>query len=152
MSRSSSRRGQTEPFGALAAVFAVGVGLTIYAGFVADVSPGVSDRAVEETVLERAWTDAGADGIFDESTDDLSVPPGRLPDGYNVYLEVTTLANDGDRETVASFFVDAAGNSRSSVTPPPEARSASRPIGVHLEDVPAGDVRGGRLRVEVWSR
>ena len=144
-------RGQTEPLAALAAVFAVGIGLALYAGFLAERYPGTEDRALEDGTLERAWHDVASDGIFHERTDDLERASGGLPDGYNVYLEVTTGEVD-DSETVDELFVDADGSRRSETPDPPaEARSASRPIGLEREDSP-GAVRAGTLRVEVWSR
>lgn len=144
-------RGQTEPLAALAAVLAVGIGLTIYAGVVTEQYPGTDDRSVAAVTLERAWDDVGSDGLFDERTDDLEAASQARPDGYNVYLEVTTGDVD-DPETVTELFVDADGTVRQETPDPPaDAGSASRPIGLQRTDTP-GDVNTGTLRVEVWSR
>lgn len=153
MSCSSTRRGQTDPLAALAAVFAVGVGLTVYAGVVADAYPGTSERAVEDVVLERTWNDVAADGVYDEANDDLSVVADLVPPGYGARVEITAVGHDGDRTTVGSFSVDPTGDAALEADDPPsDTRTASRSVAVRLEDAPPGDVRGGTLRVEVWSR
>ncbi|MHC3437320.1 DUF7285 family protein [Natrialbaceae archaeon A-gly3] len=145
------RRGQTEPLAAIAAVMAVVIGLTMYAGYVTERYPGTSDRAVEGVTLERIWNDVGSDGLFDERRDDLSGVTHGLPDGYNVYVEITTDELQ-DPETVAKLYVDADGTTRTETPDPPDdARTASRPIGLQLADDP-GNVNTGTLRVVVWSR
>lgn len=150
-SRAGTSRGQTEPLAALAAVLAVGIGLTLYAGVATEQYPGTDDRSVAAVTLDRAWDDIGSDGLFDERTDDLEAASQARPDGYNVYLEVTSGDID-DPETVAELFVDADGTVRTETPDPPaDAQSASRPIGLQLTDAP-GDVRAGTLRVELWSR
>ena len=144
-------RGQTEPLAAIAAVMAVVLGLTMYAGYVTERYPGTSDRAVEEVTLERIWNDVGSDGLFDERRDDLSGATQGLPDGYNVYVKVTT-DELHEPETVAKLYVDADGTTRTETpNPPDDARTTSRPIGLQPADDP-GNVLTGTLRVVVWSR
>lgn len=60
----SSARGYVEPLAAIAAVFAVVMGLSFYATAVDDVRhPG--ERSVAETVLDELRRDAMVDGVLD---------------------------------------------------------------------------------------
>ena len=95
MSRWSGRRGQVEPLAAIAAVFLVGAGLTLYAGVLEERLAGDDERAVADAALgtvERAVTDEGV------------VEPRRLgrirsvgPAGYelNVTLEERVSVHTG---------------------------------------------------------
>lgn len=130
MSRSSGRRGQVEPTVALAAVFGVVVGVGLYAGVLADATPG--DRA-------RNLADPAAERIHDEVAPSAEiVVPARLdragaaaPDGHRVNVTVTVASR---RWTVGPAA-------------PPTADTATRRTSVR---VGPGRVRPGTLRVEVW--
>lgn len=130
MSRSSTRRGQTAPIPALVAVLAVCLGISLYAGVLADAVPE-RDRDLAGPTLDRV-----ADGL----TETAVARPGRLssavergPDGYDLRATLT------------------AGGERWSVGPaPPEsgdADEASRGLPVRLGP---GEIVPGRLRVVVW--
>lgn len=128
MSRSSARRGQTEPLAALAAVFAVGIAVSLYAGAVPDLVERPDGAA--ETTLSRVYRNATTAGV---------VVPGDLPDarsagppGKNVNVTLTA----GPVELA------------SGPTRPPDAANATRPVGVRVEE---GDVEPGRLSVGVWT-
>lgn len=127
---SSSGRGQTEPLAALAAVFAVAIGLTLYAGVLDDALEATPDREVAEPTLDRVERTVAPDGV---------VRPGRLedaaehaPDGYR--LNVSVHADD------RTWSVGPA---------PPNAtvdRSGTR---IAVEVTPTA-VEPGELRVVTW--
>lgn len=128
MSRSSDRA-QVEPLAALAAVFAVGVALTTYAGVLDAALPSPDRNLAAPTVerVERAVTEAGV------------ADPGALaeglragPNGYRVNL---TLRAAGTRWHAGP-------------DPPSSADAADRAVSVR---VAPGRVRPGRLRAEVWT-
>ena len=129
MSRSSTRRGQTEPLAVLAALFVVGAGLTLYAGVV-DTTLGQREAPDADPTLDRVRSAVTENGVVDPSALDAAL--AAAPDGHRVRL---TLTADG-REWAAGPET------------PPDARSASRTVSVR---VAPGTVRTGRLRAEVWS-
>ncbi len=131
MSRSSARRGQVEPTAALAATFAVVVGVVLYAGALAAATPDRPDRTLAEPALTRVHAALSPNGTV--------VLPGRVergpaagPDGYRTNVTVRTATRQW----------------RAGPTPPPGAESAARSAGVRVG--PAA-VRAGTLRVEVWA-
>jgi len=128
MSRSSDRAA-TEPLAALVAVFAVSVGLALYAGVLDEtLAMATSDRDIAgptADAVERRLTDAGV------------VDPNRLedslraiPSGYqgNITLRAEQRWSVGER-------------------PPTDAATDRRTVSVALG--PA-TVRRGTLRVRVW--
>lgn len=122
----SSARAYVEPIAALAAVFAVVVGLAVYTGAVGEFL-GRNDRPVAETVLEEFVREARTDGVVD---------PERLaglqaPTGWRVNV---TLATPTDRWTRGP-------------TPPDSADRARREVAVRLAP---GSIRPGRLTVVAW--
>lgn len=129
MSRSSTRRAQVEPTAALVALFAVAVGLTLYAGAVDSLPPAEESRRVAEPTLSRVHGNLTATGVADPA--DLSAALAVGPDGYHVAV---TLAADGERW-------------RAGPAAPATAATAARPVSVR---VAPGVVVAGRLRVEVW--
>ncbi|AQL41988.1 hypothetical protein BV210_04310 [Halorientalis sp. IM1011] len=129
MSRSSARRGQVEPVAAIVAVFALGVGLTIYAGAVEDAVPGTEPRNVAQPTLSAVEDAIETAGVV--QTDRLSRVNAVTPAGRQ--LNVTLTAGDrrwtrGDRA-------------------PASAQRASTRVSVGLG---SGRVRPGRLTVRVW--
>lgn len=126
-------RAQAEPTVALAAVFAVALGVSVYAGVLAGALPD-ADRDLAEPTLRRLHERVTSGGVAD---------PARLrtaaasagPSGYELNA---TLGVDGRRWSVGPN--------------PPEtadaADGASRPVSVRLGP---GRVRPGRLRAEVWT-
>ena len=121
-----SARGQAEPLAALAAVFAVGVGLAVYAGALPEADePSTVDP---DTVLQDVRQSPMEGGVLVPGT----LGTGReVPAGWEV--NVTLETPDGRRTLGPS--------------PPPDARRASRPVTVRLAP---GALRPGRLRVAVW--
>lgn len=122
----SSARAYVEPIAALAAVFALGLGLTLYAGALDDRRTD-GDRRTAATVLDAVLGDATELGV---------VSPGRLrradvPAGWSANLTVVTPAG---RWTYGD-------------PPPPGAERAERRVSI---SVAPGEVRPGRLRVAVW--
>jgi hypothetical protein len=131
-SRSSGTddRAQVEPLAALAAVFAVCVGLALYGGVLSSVTPG-TERDLARPTLDRVHDRLSTGGV---------AVPGRLdaaravgPDGYDLNLSVTA----ADRRWTAG------------PEPPASAHdAATRTTGVRLTP---GRVAPGRLRVVVWT-
>lgn len=126
--RAAVGRGQVEPLAALAALFAVSVGLSTYALVVADAG-GPSDRDVAGPALAA---------VDDAVTVHGSVRPDRLgraleagPTGKRLNA---TVRADGDEWTVGPPVAD-------------HGDRASQRVSVRLEP---GHVRPGRLRVVVW--
>lgn len=129
--RRRRRRGQTEPTAALAAAFAVVLGLAAYAVVLAGTVPGEAERALAGPTLERTHDRLVAGGV---------VLPGRLP--------AATRAAGPDGYAV-NATVSAAGRAWTvGPAPPSHADRASRPVAVSLAP---GRVRAGGLRVAVWS-
>ncbi|RQG93117.1 hypothetical protein EA462_02620 [Natrarchaeobius halalkaliphilus] len=155
-SKSSVRsRAQTEPIAALVAIALVCSGIVLYAGVLADIYPGGTDRDPADATLEQVWNSVGTDGVYRETRDRSELHQGvRLPEGYTAFITVTTVTDDGRSLTVDSVFVDRSIGVQydaSEIDRPDDTASASRSIGVHVEPAPAGDVRGGTLHVEVWK-
>ncbi|WP_435361293.1 DUF7285 family protein [Haloarchaeobius sp. DFWS5] len=134
MSRSSSCRAQTEPTAALAAVLAVCLGLTLYAGTLTSTlqsfSPGDDDTQVAESTLGRAYATVAQDGVVDP--DRLSQAATVGPAGYHVAVRLTA-----DSE-----------HWRAGPASPEAVATAVRPVSVRLAP---GVVVSGTLRVEVWT-
>ena len=154
MSLLSSRKGQTEPIAALVAVAAICIGIGLYAGYIGGVLPGTSDRAAEGPASEQIWKDAQEDGSYPGYDDDYEledeVDVSSLPQGFNVYVEITAYHEDG-KEVFAEEYFGKDGETIDddhSELPPDDARAATRPVPVAIEP---GNVKGGTLRVEVWS-
>ncbi|WP_121822212.1 DUF7285 family protein [Halostella salina] len=129
MSRWSTRRGQTEPIAALAAVLAVGAGLALYAGLVDTTLAGGSARDATPA-LRRVWRAVAETGVV--SPADLAAGLDTAPDGHEVRI---TLSAAGETWTAGPAA-------------PADAASASRTASVRVDP---GTVCVGRLRVEVWA-
>lgn len=159
--RAARHRGQTEPIAALAAIFALSVGLAVYVGVVSSGVFESGDRSVEEPTLERVWNELGRDGVYTGADSD-DIDDRVAPDGYVVGVAVTYTNTSGETELVDGFawsdrdqrwehwrvgdpewfdFVE---------DPPDDARTASRPITVEDPELP-GNLRGGTLRVVIWA-
>lgn len=130
---------------ALAAVLAVCLAISLYAGFLADALPAHGDHSIADATLERVWLDVGEDGVA--SNGDLrTLDPAIAPSGYAATVSIVVV-EDGEARTVVSVLIED-GRLRSPVDAPDDASTASRPVGVARGP---GDVRAGRLRVKVWS-
>lgn len=124
--RRSSARGYVEPIAALAAVFALAVGLTLYAGTLQTATDG-DERRIARTALESLTQDGERLGVL--RPDRLRA--ARVPAGWSANL---TLVSPAGRWTTGEV-------------PPADARRASKRVAVRLGP---GDVRPGRLRVAIW--
>jgi hypothetical protein len=123
-------RGQVEPLAAIAAVLAVGAGLTLYAGAVDDVLGADSDRATADIVLDRGVDELSEAGVVEPAAIDRT--RDIAPAGWHV--NVTVRAQGVDRSV--------------GPTPPPHAERASERVGVRAGP---GAVNPGRVRVVVWT-
>jgi hypothetical protein len=145
MSHWSARKAQTEPLAVLAALFAVGAGLALYAGVVDTTLSGDEERNVDPT-LRRVWDAVSEAGVLAPAnlSDGLDV----APDGREIRITVTSVSSSTSRN--GGNTVATADSRTWTVGPssPPDAASASRSASVR---VGPGRVRSGRLRVEVWS-
>lgn len=127
---SSSGRAQVEPLAALAAVFAVGVGLALYAGALdGTLSRSTGDREMAPTTADRLTAEASSFGAVDPSLND-SVAVAK-PTGHelNATLRTTERAWTGG--------------------PPMEEGAECERRDVSVRVAP-GRVRPGRLEVCVW--
>lgn len=131
--RRSSGRGQVEPTAALAAVFAVCLGLSLYAGVAGDVVSGGGASSGPDATARQA-----ADAVADAARTSGSIVPGRLdgalgagPSGYRANATLRT----ADRRWTAG--------------PTPPERATSAGLRATARVGPA-DVDPATLRVEVW--
>lgn len=127
---SCSGRAQVEPLAALAAVFAVGVGLALYAGVLDATLPGLTpDRAVAPTAADQVTTEASSFGAVDPPLS--GAVDAATPTGYEL-----------------NATLRAANRTWSGGPPsPPTAECERRNVGVR---VAPGRVRPGRLEVCAW--
>lgn len=165
MSRSSTSdwRAQTEPLAALFAVSVMAIAIGVYAGYVTDTLPGTSDRDVTQGALDRVWDEINVAGLYVEGSGELDDLEGEtLPEGYWVYLNVTTWDDSASEPApVAETAYNPAGESPDENTDVEETRdefrSGGRPDGSQYGSRPIpvkygpGDVRGGRLHVVAWQ-
>lgn len=122
----SSARGYVEPIAALVAVFALGLGLTLYAGTLADASTD-HEREVAQTVIDSLTREAETLAVLSPAR----LRNASVPRGWSVNV---TLVSPAGRWTAGE-------------APPPDADRARRRVAVRLGP---GTVRPGWLRVAVW--
>ncbi|WP_435317480.1 DUF7285 family protein [Haloarchaeobius sp. TZWSO28] len=131
----ADRRAQLEPSAALVAVFAVCVGLALFAGTLDSTLARVDGddevrRDLATPTLGQAHAAVAPDGIANpERVAAAATTAG--PDGYHVAV---TLTAEGERW-------------RAGPAAPPDVSTAVRPVSVRLDP---GVVVSGTLRVEVW--
>ena len=154
MSHSSThKRGQTEPIAALVAVSVIALALSLYGLVALGVLNQSTDRDVAEPTLNNVWEDIRSSGVYD-GTGSLSDITGEdadvvLPEGYNVYVNITRLNNEGQIEVVdTQTILWQESDGQTDISPPEWAHEATRPIPIR---VTPGEVRTGTLTVEVWS-
>ncbi|WP_439025559.1 DUF7285 family protein [Haloarchaeobius sp. DT45] len=129
-------RAQLEPSAALVAVFAVCVGLALFAGSLdstlarVDGGDSVAGRDLAKPTLRQAHAAVAPNGVADPTN--LAAAAATGPEGYHVAV---TLTAAGERW-------------RTGPAAPPDVSTAVRPVSVRLEP---GVVVSGRLRVEVWT-
>ncbi|MES3517782.1 MAG: hypothetical protein PPP58_08980 [Natronomonas sp.] len=125
-----SDRGQVEPLAALAAVFAVGAGLTLYVGALDGHFAADRDRDVAPTVADRMLAESTSGGVVTPPIADAA--DEARPTGHATNV---TVATGGKRWAVGP-------------SPPPDAERAERQVSVRID---TGIVRPGRLEVAVWT-
>jgi hypothetical protein len=132
MSRSSGRRGQTEPLAALVAVFVLGTALAGYAVVANSVRPTAEDRDrdVAITVANDVEDGVRAGSLVDPAglTEDVTATRS----GYEVRVTLRTERRSWQAGPRA----------------PEDAAAVSRQVSVRRWP---GEVVPGTLRVEVWS-
>jgi len=122
----SSARGYVEPVAAIAAVFAVAAGLTIYVGSLGDTLD-TDDRSVAATVLEDLRSQGAALGVVEPT----HLAAATVPPGWHANVTLATMAGRWSRGP----------------KPPATADGATTEVAVRLGP---GEVRPGRLTVEAW--
>ncbi len=127
---SSSARGQTEPIAALIAVFALGIGLSLYVGVLdSTLSSFTDDREIGPTAADRFLAEAESFGVVEPPIAEAATAAS--PDGYRLNATVRT-------------------SERNWAGGPPRAEHracADRSISVRAAP---GTVHSGRLEVCVW--
>ncbi|WP_280535218.1 hypothetical protein [Halopenitus sp. POP-27] len=126
-------RGQTEPIAALVALLAVGVGLAVYAGVIADADPGTDRRATADIVLDRVHDRVVVAGVA--HPDRLAVPADSGIDRGRIGIVIETAERRwhvGERPATRPY--------------PPDADVARRSVSVRSAP---GQQRRGELRVVV---
>jgi len=142
------QRAQSEPLAALIAAAVVCVAISVYAGYVTEILPEIGgERDVSEPAADSIWQDVSEQNVYTGAPVEQAVDPTSLPEGYHTAVEITVVAEDGSISTVGNATFDTTG-SVSTVAPPEEAETVERPVSVQVQ---SGDVRPGRLRVEVWE-
>ena len=124
----TTRRAQVEPLAALAALFAVCVGLSVYAGVLAGAGEP-SDRDLAGPTLSAVDDAVTVRGVVDPARLDRALD--RAPSGTHLSVALTT---DERRWTAGS-------------SPTVRGDRAAKHVSVRLGP---GRVRVGRLRVVVW--
>jgi hypothetical protein len=127
--RRSSDRGQAEPLAALAAVFAVSVGLALYAGGLDDAIPGQPESETPEAVLESVHRSLDVAGVTSPSRLENAV--AAVPDGWHANVTLSTAGEQYQRGP----------------TPPVSAEHETRRVSVKTAPK---HVDPGQLRVVVW--
>jgi flagellin-like protein len=127
VSRSSARRGQTEPLAALVTVLVVVTAVGIHAGVVSSVAPGDTERSPAEPAVHRSAESLRVDGV---------VRPALLSE--------TTCAPDDYRCNVTVVGSDRVWTT--GPRPPRNASAARLPVPVRA----GRHVVAGAVRVEVW--
>lgn len=127
---SSSDKGQTEPLAALLAVFALGLGLSLYVGVLDSTLPLLSsERDITPTAAERLVTESSSFGVLDPPI--AGPAAASRPTGYELNA---TVRADGAVWTGGPTRVESSDCTTRSVS----VRTAP------------GRVRPGLLEVCVW--
>lgn len=129
MSRPSDE-GQVEPTAALVAVFAVCVGVSLYAGVLHGALPGPGERAVAVQAVDRVHEETSTAGVVRPRKLDRAL--AAAPAGHRLNATLTV----GERRW------------RVGPAPPADADGATRRVSVRLG---SASVRPGRLDVVVWK-
>jgi hypothetical protein len=127
---SSSGRGQVEPLAALAAVFAVGIGLVLYAGALDATLPALEDeREMAPAATDRFVAEASSFGAVAPPFGDAAA--AARPTGYHLNATV--------RARTTAWTVGRPA--------PPSAECQRRRVGARTAP---GRIRPARVEVCVW--
>lgn len=142
-------RAQSEPLAALLSVAAVCFVFSLHVGVLSEVTAELGqDRDIAGPTADAVWQKLRTDGAIEAETDISStVARPSLPEGYAVAVRVTTVRDDGRVREVGDAAFDTTGEA-TTLSPPANAETISRPVAVRIRP---GDVRPGRLTVEVWE-
>jgi hypothetical protein len=127
--RRSSGRGQVEPLAALAAVFAVSVGLAMYAGVLDDAIPTQPESETPQAVLDTVHRSLSSAGVSTPTRLDRAM--GTVPNGWHANVTLTAGGQQWQRGQ----------------TPPSDATRETRRVSVRLAP---HRIEPGQLRVVVW--
>lgn len=149
---SISHRAQVEPLAALVSVAALCVALSVYAGVTTTLlDRSGTDRDVATPALDSAWISLQSNGVikptrtpFQDAIDTQTLPQGRY-----IRVSVTVVTDSGRLKTIDNVTITPRGTIETTdrTQAPAEATIAERPVPVRVD---SGDVRPGRLTVEVW--
>jgi len=147
--QSMADRGGTEPLAALVSVAVLCAALSVYARFASLALSASDDTARDRATLEAVWDETNEHGILELDTGRLTdrLGSGVLPRGWRVAVRVTIVGEGGSLETVDEATFDDDGRP-AALEVPQSADIDARPVPVRLDD---GEVRPGRLTVEVWD-
>lgn len=127
---SSWGRGQVEPLAALAAVFAVGVGMSLYVGALDTTLPRlISDREVAPAAADRMTAEASSFGAVDPPLEDSAATARPSGHALNATLRTKGVEWTGGPPT------------------PSDAECEHRDVSVRIAP---GRIRPGGLEVCVW--
>lgn len=149
----SARRSQASPIAALVAVFAVLVGVGLYAGVLSDVGRDAGDRTAETTVETLRAAAADGDVVDPDRLREAASSPSATPAGFesNVTFGVDS-GEGGDERSVwsvgpsppdASLRADSSDRHDADVA----VQRAERSVAVRVSP---GKIRPGTLCVRVW--
>lgn len=126
----SSDKGQTEPLAALIAVFALGVGLSLYVGVLDATLPSLTnDREIAPTAADKFLAEAQSFGSVEPPIADATADAS--PNGYRLNA---TIRAAGETWTEG---------------PPRRERGSCVDRSISVRTAP-GQIRPGRLEVCVW--
>lgn len=140
------------------AIFAVLVGIALYAGVLSDVGGDPGDRTAETTLETLRSAAAEGDVVDPVRLRGAATGPSVGPTGFETNVTLATVSDEGGTDENAVARADW------SVGPsPPDVRSGADPTAESPRDVTIqrarrsiavrvapGDVRPGVLRVRVW--
>lgn len=142
-------RAQSEPLAALVAVATVCLVVSLYVATFSDVTAqSGSERQLAEPTADSIWQDIRTESVFDAETElTETIARSSLPEGYAVAVEVTTVHDDGRIKRAGKARFDTS-RTPTTAAAPDDTETHSRPVSVRVQ---SGDVRPGKLVVEVWE-
>lgn len=143
-----SDKGQAEPIAALVALLAVGAGLGIYAGVLANAPPEPTPDVAERT-LDRVHDASTSNGVVDPA--DLTIPAAATSGtdrGGSTDDPVLAELTSGEYRWITGTATSDDRTAAEIAAEDPAAHSVKRRVSVRIAP---GDTRPGTLRVVVWQ-